>query len=207
METDRAAKPVASSSSRPPRGRDKRRALVSAARDALYELGLKKTTLAEVARRAEVPLGNVYYYYKSKGALIGAVIEARRGELEAELEACAGAGAPREQLCAFLTAQARGAETKARLGCPLATLAQDLRKGEHPRAGEARALLELQLGWLEARFRREDDEERRSGRARELAEQLLAAVHGAFVLAHALDDPSVVRRRMGALEGWVVART
>ena len=41
----------------------KRERLVDSARDLFHERGVQRTTLAEVAERAEVPLGNVYYYF------------------------------------------------------------------------------------------------------------------------------------------------
>jgi TetR/AcrR family transcriptional regulator, transcriptional repressor for nem operon len=41
----------------------------------LYEQGIEKSTLADIAVAAEVPLGNVYYYFKTKDALVSAVIE------------------------------------------------------------------------------------------------------------------------------------
>ena len=34
----------------------------------------KATTLADIAQAADVPLGNVYYYFKSKDELIRAVV-------------------------------------------------------------------------------------------------------------------------------------
>jgi len=59
--------------SRPP----KRERLVESARDLLYEQGVQRTTLAQIAERADVPVGNVYYYYKTRDELVHAVIESR----------------------------------------------------------------------------------------------------------------------------------
>ena len=59
----------------------KRERLVTAARRVLYEHGLEKTTLADIAAAADVPLGNVYYYLKTKDAqeLAVALIAAYEG--------------------------------------------------------------------------------------------------------------------------------
>src|SRR5579862_2461489 len=62
---------------------DKRAELVAAATLLLHEQGFHRTTLAEVAARAEVPLGNIYYYFKTKEALAEAVICAHEGALRA----------------------------------------------------------------------------------------------------------------------------
>src|ERR1700693_1197060 len=55
---------------------DKRARLVSAATDLLYRQGVEKTTLADIAQAADVPLGNIYYYFKTKDAIVDAVVEA-----------------------------------------------------------------------------------------------------------------------------------
>ena len=55
----------------------KRERLVGAARQMLYEHGVEKTTLADIAAAAGVPLGNVYYYFRTKDALVSAVLDAR----------------------------------------------------------------------------------------------------------------------------------
>ena len=44
----------------------KRERLVGAACDLVYRLGAERTTLADIARAADVPLGNVYYYFRTK---------------------------------------------------------------------------------------------------------------------------------------------
>ncbi len=40
-----------------------------AAKLLLHEHGLRRTTLADVASRADVALGNIYYYFKTKDSL------------------------------------------------------------------------------------------------------------------------------------------
>src|ERR671931_512495 len=52
----------------------KRERLVASATALFHEQGVQPTTIAEVADRAEVPLGNVYYYFKTKDELVGAVL-------------------------------------------------------------------------------------------------------------------------------------
>ena len=52
------------------RGSGKRERLVEGAQGAFHEQGVERTTLADVASRADVPLGNVYYYFKTKDQLV-----------------------------------------------------------------------------------------------------------------------------------------
>src|SRR6185437_7306411 len=60
----------------------KRERLVSAASDLLYRQGVENTTLADMAHAADVPLGNVYYYFKTKDEIVTAVIEAHVHDIE-----------------------------------------------------------------------------------------------------------------------------
>ena len=66
---------------------EKRAELVTAAKLLLHEQGLHRTTLADVASRADVPLGNIYYYFKTKDSLAEAVLEAHDAALRAYLSA------------------------------------------------------------------------------------------------------------------------
>lgn len=87
----------------------KRQRLVDAAVQVFYERGIEKTTIADIAKAAEVPVGNVYYYFKTKDQLIEAAVEAHRhrlGHLLAELD---GLGTPRERLRALIAALGRSA--------------------------------------------------------------------------------------------------
>ena len=52
----------------------KRDRLVEAATIMFYQHGVTCTTLADIAERAEVPLGNIYYHFRTKDALVEAVI-------------------------------------------------------------------------------------------------------------------------------------
>src|SRR5690348_16188036 len=55
-------------------GTDKRERLVAAATQLLLEQGIERTTLAEIAAAANVPLANVYYYFRTKGDLVADVV-------------------------------------------------------------------------------------------------------------------------------------
>ena len=65
----------------------KRERLIAAARQTVYEQGIEKTTLADIAAAAGIPLGNVYYYFKTKNDLVQAVVEAHLNEARGMLAA------------------------------------------------------------------------------------------------------------------------
>src|SRR5256885_15370115 len=63
---------------------DKRQRLVEGARLLLHQQGVEKTTLADIAQAANVPAGNVYYYFKTKDELVQAAIDAQAQDIGTE---------------------------------------------------------------------------------------------------------------------------
>jgi AcrR family transcriptional regulator len=56
-------------------GRDTRQRILAAARDLFYEKGYTATGLAEILQRAEANSGSFYYFFESKEALLGVVLD------------------------------------------------------------------------------------------------------------------------------------
>ena len=44
--------------------------LLEAANKLVHQQGFNQTTLADIAKAAQVPLGNVYYYFKTKEDIV-----------------------------------------------------------------------------------------------------------------------------------------
>src|SRR2546429_6063152 len=63
----------------------KRGRLIAAATQLLHRQGIERTTLADIASAADVPAGNVYYYFKTKDEVIAAVIDAHAQQTRATL--------------------------------------------------------------------------------------------------------------------------
>ena len=66
-------------------GAQKRQRLVEGARRMIYHQGVERTTLADVATEANVAVGNIFYYFKTKDDLVRAVIESRAEQVRAVL--------------------------------------------------------------------------------------------------------------------------
>src|SRR6266852_4249930 len=78
---------------------DKRSRLVSAAVGLAYQNGFDATSLADIAREAKVPLGNVYYYFQTNDEIGEASVELRLAELSARRQRWNEAGSPKDRLC------------------------------------------------------------------------------------------------------------
>src|ERR1700688_1402715 len=98
---------------------DKRSRLVSAAVDLAYQDGVGATTLADIAREAEVPLGNVYYYFKTKDEIGEAIVESRLPQLSAQRQRWDEAGSPKDRLFACVQGVFENKDCYPQHGCEL----------------------------------------------------------------------------------------
>ena len=137
-----------------PRRAGKRERLVTAATQLLYQQGTERTTLAEIAKVADVPPGNVYYYFKTKDDVIAAVIEAHEQEIRTTLAAIdARHQTPKERLKGLVSEFVRQSEIIAQFGCPLGSLCSELDKRAADSSPAAAALMLLPVEWAAGHFR------------------------------------------------------
>ena len=140
-------------------------------------------------------LGNVYYHFKTKDALVEAVIAAHAADIYDELARYNAETDPRARLRAFVRRGLPHKNSLARFGCPYITLCAELSKGDARSAESATTLFNLYLEWLERQFRdlgRAD--------AAELALETFATMQGAFVITHATHTPYLLEQQTARLE-------
>jgi TetR/AcrR family transcriptional repressor of nem operon len=183
-------------------GTGKRERLVAAARQVLYEHGIEQATLADIAVAADVPLGNVYYYFKTKDALVAAVIDAYRNTFAELTSQLSQEDEPAGRLKALLQALTARRERLASYGCPIGSLSSELDKRDGDLRDEAGTILAGVIDWAEVQFRAMGRED-----ARELAVALIAAYQGIVVLAAALRDPGLIGVETGRLVRWIDSLT
>jgi TetR/AcrR family transcriptional regulator, transcriptional repressor for nem operon len=177
----------------------KRERLVAAACELIYRQGVARTTLADIAAAADVPVGNVYYYFKTKDDIIGAVAQAHRDRLEstfAELER--QHRSPKARLKALMGVLAGRADETAQYGCPYGTLSSELAKRAEGSDPLAAPLMQILLRWAEQQFRAVGRRD-----AHDLAVELVAAYEGSAVLASALGQPGLMARQARRLQRWI----
>src|ERR1700720_2002553 len=132
---------------------DKRQRLVEGARLVLHHQGVEKTTLADIAQAADVPVGNVYYYFKTKDELVQAAIDAQAQDIETALASFDRHRTPKARLKAFLKLITAQRDVAARYGCPHGTLCSELSKRDDDLARAAPILMQLWIDWAEQQFR------------------------------------------------------
>jgi AcrR family transcriptional regulator len=176
----------------------KRERLAAGAREVIHRHGVEATTIADIAEAARVPVGNVYYYFKTKDELVEAAIDSRARDVRSLLDSLERHRTPQARLKALVRALMDQRELAAQYGCPLGSLCSELDKRTDGLDRTCAQLLELPVQWAERQFgligRRD---------ARDLAVALLAAYQGVALLANTFRDPDVMAREGRRLERWV----
>jgi AcrR family transcriptional regulator len=178
---------------------DKRTRIVDTAARLLYEQGFARTSLADIARESGVPLGNLYYYFKTKDAIGEAVVDKRAALHAALRETWDRDLEPKARIEAFIQAAVDSRDTLTRNGCPIGSLCTELHKEGGPLADRATQLFHDFLRWLEAQFRALG----KGAESRDLAFHLVAALQGAILLASSFHDARHITRESRRLREWV----
>lgn len=182
-----------------PRKTDKRIRLIEAAKVLIHQQGFNLTTLADIAQEADVPLGNVYYYFKTKEAIGIAVIEKRAAEWAERLASWCEITDPLLRLMALVRYGLEGIEVTARFGCPIGGLCQELGKQSGSLSDLAAKLLHDILQWSEEQFKSLGFADKSAS----LALNLISSVQGMFLLTHTFKDPKLAQRQSEELKSWL----
>ncbi|PCH55898.1 MAG: TetR family transcriptional regulator [Legionellales bacterium] len=171
---------------------DKRDRLITAATDLILQHGYNQTVLALIATHSGVPLGNVYYYFKTKDAIgegVVARLDANLTELLTNLELSAD---PLQRLQEFISASLADSENIAKYGCAIGSLCQELCKQNTPLAAQAAALFHKTTEWLAQQLNNLGVE---PDVAKQHAMLLLANLQGAKLLTLTFKDPAILQRQ------------
>ena len=174
---------------------NKREKLLDAATQLIHQQGFKHTTLADIAEQSEVPLGNVYYYFKTKEDLASAVINDRKEDLNNIIDGWEKVYQdPRQRLLAYLDLLDSHKDSIAKNGCPIGGLCQELNK-EIGFLGElAGETMQLQIDWAESQFRQMGVEDPNGA-----AIELMSTLQGISLIANSLKMPKIVSEQIARL--------
>ncbi len=179
----------------------KRDRLVDAAKTMFFQQGIARSTLADIAQQAQVPLGNVYYHFRTKEALVEAVIQAHIQELESQFAQWEHQySEPRQRLLALLVMSRDEENMLARYGCPHGSLCQELDKDENQLAAIAARLFQIYLDWTETQFHLLGKTEQE---ANDLAIDLISSLQGTYLLTNSFRSSALLERKLQRLEAWI----
>ncbi|MFD4597874.1 TetR/AcrR family transcriptional regulator [Streptomyces sp. NPDC058464] len=185
---------------------------MAAAARVLHEQGVERTTLADIAREADVPVGNVYYYFKTKDELVQAALSEHTAHLDELTGVLDQLPDPRDRLKGLVRAWVEQRDVAARYGCPTGTLAAELgKRTDGTLDAETGAVIRRLLDWAARQFREmglsgadggADGADGVDG-PDDLALTLVAGYQGMSLLANALRDPDVMIREGDRLLRWL----
>src|SRR6266576_2964221 len=178
---------------------DKRSRLIQTAVKLAYRHGFRTTSLADIAEAAKVPVGNVYYYFKTKDEIGEAIVEQRLAQLAAQRQQWSEAGSPKDRLCACVEAVFENKDFLAQRGCAVGTFCSELHKAGGSVATRATEIFAQHLVWIESQFRALGKGKDSNG----LAVHLLSAMQGVSILAHAFHDSGLVVAETKRLKSWI----
>lgn len=184
------------------RRNDKRDRLIEAADKLFHQQGVSNTTLANIAELADVPLGNVYYYFKSKDAIIIAVVEKRKSILDALFSEWEQSTDVKTRLATFVSHGASLADEAARFGDSLGSLCQELGKQGGSISEASASLMQKVLSWCERQFIAIGKSEEE---AKKLALNLVASLQGISLISLTFNDPKYIDQHGQFLTHWLEA--
>lgn len=178
----------------------KRERLITAAAELFHHNGSTNSSLADIANKAKIPIGNVYYYFKTKEELILAVIEKRQETMAQAYDTLNSAFAdPRERMIQALSFFTNIKADYTAHGCPLGRMVMEFGI-EHQEARKAVAAVMAEfVSWAASQFEALGHKEE----AKNYAISLMAGIEGAAVMAKAYGDESVFEKEMQRLRNWV----
>ena len=183
------------------RRNDKRSRLIQAAVQLFQQQGVSITTLANIATLANVPLGNVYYYFKSKDAIITAVVELHIQNLRERFQEWENTYQQgKDRLAALIRHQNNVSEQTIHSGEPVGALCQELSKQSGKLPELSVALLQELYQWCQAQFKslgRGDSE------AGLYANHLLSALLGNGIVTLTFKDSAYTKNQTQILLEWL----
>ena len=178
---------------------NKKQMLIDSARELIYKKGYKQTSLADVAKDSNVPLGNVYHYFKKKSDLVDGVIASRKQQLDSLYAQWEQDPDIKNRVRCLLNFARNIRKDVAVSGCPIGSLCQELNKEQSMSSGEINNILSVQADWLKSQF----SELVGDVKSEDYARHVVVVLQGACLMTQALKDPSVMNKEIDILDVWI----
>jgi AcrR family transcriptional regulator len=176
-----------------------RETLAEAALELFYHRGVANTSLADIAGAAGVPTGNVYYHFRSKEALVEAVIDKRTRQLDMLFAEADMYEEPLVRLKAIIGDCRENAEVRTAYGCPYASLLDDLSRLGSKHAPKAETFIRLYVGYARKQF----EAVGKGVEAENLALEFISRIQGAYVLSRSFASADMLVRQLDWLKAWL----
>ena len=179
--------------------KSKRAEIQEIATRVVYQNGFRATTLADIAKAADIPVGSVYYYFKTKTELGEAIVSHLSGQATAMLERWGADETPKQRLIRFASMTKQAREELVLYGCHIGTLCAEFGKDFPELLDKAGRIYALVIDWMEKQFA----EFSPKSEARQKACQLMASLEGISLIGQGLGDPEIIEAETTRLIEWI----
>lgn len=131
---------------------DKKARLIQAAYQLFREKSYYSTTLAMIAEASQVPLGNVYYYFKSKDSLLCAVLEKLHLDVQRLTTELNEKQTQKERLKAYIQFIIDNSVDLAKFGDSIVTLSKELRDENEGIQEKLQEISKHSIKWVSQQF-------------------------------------------------------
>lgn len=179
---------------------NKRDRLVESAATLFHRKGFASTSLADIAKDADIPIGNVYYYFKTKEELALSALQRHKEHYEELFKALdESIDDPRQRLKKCIEYYETQAEEFARYGCPIGKIVLDTDAQSGVIATAASEVLICFMKWVEVQLRQLGHDEN----AKAFATSLLCGIQGAAIMAKATQDKNAMLQELARVSGFI----
>lgn len=171
-------------------GDARREALVLAAAEAIWLDGFAASSLAKIAGRADVPVGNVYYYYKTKADIALAVADLFVAQTQSLIDDITSQSAKPKERLSLLVEKLRSSQSdRVQYGCPIYSAVRDFQRPAPSASSRAAESFELLSRFVADELKRNGV---RPSIANLQARNFVGIWQGGIALSHALGESPIL---------------
>lgn len=179
----------------------KKERLIDSATQLFHTKGISNTSLQHIAGEAEVPIGNVYYYFKTKEEMGIAAAKKRMHDLEERLKAYdANHQKPLDRMIESLKFYEEVKEPFMKYGCPAAVVCQERLSEDCNIGKEFAKLFDKAIEWYSQKFQEAGYSEDESDKQ---ALQIQIRIQGAGIMAKVKNDCQIISNEVVNLIKWL----
>jgi len=179
---------------------NKKERLIDSAATLFHKNGLMATSLADIAKHADIPIGNVYYYFKTKDDLALAAMLKRKEQFSAAYAMLSdNIDDPRERLIEAVNYYGKVRNDYTKFGCPIGKVINDTDAEKDPIAQTTALIFSDFVAWAGEQFKQLGH----GPDAQKMAISLMAGIQGATIMAKSFLQPQILADETLRLIEWL----
>lgn len=173
--------------------------IVEKANRLFYTKGYNQTSFADIAQAVGITKGNLHYHFRSKEALLEAIVDHRLQLIAKQLSLWDDQYPdPKDRLRRFVQMLSNEEADLVRYGCPMGSLNVELGKYQQELQAKSREMFDLFQHWLEKNFKQLVGKN-----SKNLSKHLLAMAQGSVLMAYVYADRNLLKNECKQMNEWI----